>query len=151
MTPYNVSYEMLHEDVTNYGIYKIPDHLKDSLDFIVGVSRGGLLPAIILSHLYNIPLMPVQYSSQLGNGDKNTHVLIPEFARNTNILLVDDLADSGNTLKELANIFTAKGVNAKTFVIYYKESSVYQPDYFVHRVGADFPWIVFPYEYVYND
>ena len=69
------------------------------VDCIVGLTRGGLMPAQELSHLMNIPMVAVQYSSKKGEGDKTHENELPSI-KGKSILLVDDICDSGHTLRE---------------------------------------------------
>ena len=65
------------------------------------------------------------------------------------ILLADDLADSGVTLQEtinwLKNKFPDEVQEVRTAVIWYKGTSVIQPDYYVEFL-PDSPWIHQPFE-----
>ena len=45
--------------------------LENDFDFIVGLSRGGLVPAVYISHLLDKPLKTMDYSSKSGNGSGN--------------------------------------------------------------------------------
>jgi hypoxanthine phosphoribosyltransferase len=86
-------------------------------DYIVGISRGGLLPAVMISHYLNIPMRPLQVSlrdggecvSDLGMAeDAYGYVNIEDREFNDgeisnplsrkNILIVDDINDQGNTV-----------------------------------------------------
>ena len=69
-------------------------------DYIVGISRGGLLPAVMISHYFGIPMKPLQVSLRDGNdNDCESNLWMAEDAFNgTNILIVDDINDQGSTL-----------------------------------------------------
>ena len=70
-------------------------HLKNiKFTKIHGLSRGGLIPAVLLSHKLSIP-----YTDSI---DENT-------------LVVDDICDSGETLVNLIST-----INVKTAVLHYK-------------------------------
>lgn len=122
---------------------------------IVGLARGGLIPAVRISHLFrNTPMISINYSSKEGKGDdKNHENLLPAsntkayHYRNTNhVLIVDDIADSGNTMKEVAESYQEMGCIVTTAVLYAKESSVIQPDIIWQTIPAEAPWILFPWE-----
>lgn len=118
------------------------------VDTIVGLTRGGLMPAQELSHLMNIPMVAVQYSSKEGAGDNKNHANeLPEIKGNS-ILLVDDICDSGNTLRELHDIYESKGYKVFSAVIYYKtqKDPVYKPDVWAINISQNFGWIIFPWE-----
>jgi len=70
-------------------------------DYVVGISRGGLIPAIMISHYLNIPMRPLQVSLRDG-GDCVSDLGMAEDAFGhlenlKNILLVDDINDTGAT------------------------------------------------------
>ena len=122
-------------------------------DLIIGLVRGGMLPAKILSNLLNIPMVAVHYSSSEGAGDDKNHCNeIPELQAK-NILIVDDICDTGHTLGE---VFKELYVNRKQFcraaVLYYKEDmGRHHPDFYWQTIPKDSPWIIFPWEVTLDD
>lgn len=119
------------------------------IDKIVAPSRGGLLFGMIASHKLNVPLVPIQYSSKTGNGDdKNHDNVLPDLGDCKIIYLVDDIIDSGNSLKEISDYYTNKGIKVITSVFHYKENAIFHPDLYFWRIPADSEFIVFPYEVV---
>lgn len=89
---------------------------------ILGIARGGLIPAIYLSHLLDLPLL----------------FQLPEKGDTNDILVVDDLVDTGKTIK---------GLLQDTAVIFYKPRSIVKPTFYVTEVPND-EWIVFPWEHL---
>jgi xanthine phosphoribosyltransferase len=70
-------------------------------DYVVGITRGGLLPAVMLSHYLSIPMNTLQISLR-DNGESESNLWMAEDAYNgKNILIVDDINDSGATLNWL--------------------------------------------------
>ena len=85
-------------------------------DWIVGVSRGGLFPAVMISHYFDIKMQPLKVSLRdyedcesnlwlaeeaFGYVDKEDRKEIAEYSDPTirkNILIVDDINDSGATI-----------------------------------------------------
>ena len=91
---------------------------------IGGLPRGGLIPAVILSHKMNIPFVSQAYLAQVPG----------------NILIVDDICDTGKTLKRFkfeSNIYTA--------TLHYKTSAEYEP-HFWWRLAPENEWVVYPWE-----
>ena len=90
--------------------------------YITGLPRGGLIPAVMLSHKLNIPFVNVSLIRALPTID---------------VLVVDDIADSGETLSQYKKYSTA--------VLHYKPQSVIVPTYYADKVKNDL-WIVYPFE-----
>jgi len=89
---------------------------------LVGIPRGGLVLAVMISHILDIPLA---YDSRVAGQNKE-------------ILVVDDIADSGSTCYEVAG---KCGID--TAAVYKYVGCKVEPTYFA-RSTVD--WIVFPYE-----
>jgi hypoxanthine phosphoribosyltransferase len=120
-------------------------------DLIIGIARGGLIPACIISHqLYDIPVMSIGVSSY--NKDKTTHSQIiyqdisPTLLTNKKVLVVDDLVDSGCTLKTIKDYYCLS-TNAiiHTAVLITKTKTKFLPDFSLKTTSHDI-WITFPYE-----
>lgn len=97
---------------------------KIDFDNIYGLPRGGLVVAVSLSHALNKPLLF-------------------EDAKITNrTLLVDDIIETGGTLRRLVE--KSKIKNPKVAVVYFnKEKGTIQPTIFAHE---QIKWVVFPWE-----
>jgi hypoxanthine phosphoribosyltransferase len=67
-------------------------------DYIVGLTRGGLLPATMISHYLEVPMQSLDVS--LGDGGECVSNLgMGEDAfTGKNILIVDDINDQGSTI-----------------------------------------------------
>lgn len=117
---------------------------------VVGLSRGGLLPATIISHCLGVQMKPIEYSSTHGQGDdKNHDNELPQFPDTIgNILVVDDICDSGHTLSEVVNTYHKQGYTVHDFVLYYKKRTfpIHRPMSCWLVIPEDAPWIIFPYE-----
>lgn len=67
-------------------------------DYIVGLSRGGLLPAVMISHYFNVPMHSLNVSLRDSDIGPESNCWMAEDAYNgINILVVDDINDSGAT------------------------------------------------------
>lgn len=81
-------------------------------DYVVGLTRGGLLPAVMISHYFSVPMKSLDISLRDG-GDQESNLWMAEdaFGYNRpdglpaakNILVVDDINDQGTTLNWLMN------------------------------------------------
>ena len=82
-------------------------------DYIVGLTRGGLLPAVMISQYFNIPCETLKISLRDGEEcESNCWMAEDAFGYNAaeigdplckNVLVVDDINDQGSTLNWLMN------------------------------------------------
>jgi hypoxanthine phosphoribosyltransferase len=118
-------------------------------DIIVGISRGGLIPARILSDLLEIPkLTNIAVEFYVGVAKTKLKPVITQpvsvSVENKKVLLVDDLADTGKSLSLVNSHLTTKGASEiKIATIYYKPWSCIIPHYYQKETQS---WIVFPWE-----
>lgn len=120
---------------------RLADHIvstpgPNSIVGIVTVPRGGLILAVVLSHLLNIP-----YRGELLPGASEWNRLVlsrPPACAQADLLLVDDLVDTGNTIGEL-------NWAGRTAVLLWKEGSTVRPDWYDRKIPGQW-WVVFPYE-----
>lgn len=74
-------------------------------DYIVGLVRGGAIPAVYLSHRLDIPVIMVHWSERDNrelNQVYNTHEWIANQIKDgKKILIVDDIVDSGESIKNV--------------------------------------------------
>lgn len=122
----------------------------EGFDLIVGISRGGLWPAVRLSHLTKIPMVALNYSLQ--DEQRHDHFrgmtsAIPNFFAKK-ILIVEDIADTGNTLQELFMTHLEGKVDAKAAALIFKPRTCkFRPKYFATiEMGDENVWITFPWE-----
>ncbi|MEM4255092.1 MAG: phosphoribosyltransferase family protein [Candidatus Norongarragalinales archaeon] len=117
-------------------------------DFVVCISRGGLVVGRLLSGYLNTPLAVVTAKSYSGRKRKrlrlNLHfsTLTPVKGK---VLLVDDVADSGETLRVVSSrLRKNKQIKElKTAAVVEKSFSKFKPDFIAAKYDG---WIVFPYE-----
>ena len=125
-------------------------------EYVIGLSRGGLTPAVIASQMMNIPLISVSYSSKIGVGDQRNHEnFLPDVGEDLKVgtgilkppvVIIDDIIDSGHTMVEVNTHYVGHGHQVCTMAIYHKESSVFVPDFSYYRLPKDAPFINFPWE-----
>ena len=96
---------------------------------IWGLPRGGLIPAVMVSHKLGIPMT------------KGT--ITPD------TLIIDDICDSGVTLANFYKTYQdefAFPFDLKTAVLHYKpQTSVFEPTLFANQWSSN-NWIIYPWE-----
>lgn len=122
---------------------------------IVCIARGGLRVGDIMSRIFRLPLAIIFTSSYTDAGGTvrgelkvSEHLAMTAHAPADRVLLVDDLVDSGVTLKNVTQYVTRRHPNVqeiRTAVLWYKACAGYRPDYYDHYL-AESPWIHQPFE-----
>lgn len=121
-------------------------------DFIVGIGRGGLVPATYLSHRTGIAMLSIDQSARVpGFADDLLTRLAAMSAAGRRLLLVDDINDSGGTLLHLRETLQARGgdpANARVAVLISNDRSRATVDYCARTIdrATDKRWYVFPWE-----
>lgn len=118
-------------------------------DYIIGVSRGGCIPATIISHKLDVPMIPIKVSTR-----DHAEELIPEFAVGNErdhyrFLVVDDINDTGHTFKKIDKILNHIGCQHIEYaVLIDNEPSKFNVDYRAETINKDKDpaWIVYPWE-----
>jgi xanthine phosphoribosyltransferase len=70
-------------------------------DYIVGITRGGLLPAVMISQYFDIPCETLKVSLRDHGGECPTESnlwMAEDAYKGKNILIVDDINDTGATV-----------------------------------------------------
>ena len=117
-------------------------------DIIVGVSRGGLIPAAVLSDRLGVDCDSVgfRYYKSVRNTEKKPKIIqhIASDLNRKKVLIVDDVADTGHSLQAVKRYVQEKGAEDMMIcTLHYKPCSVIKPDRFVEETNA---WIIYPWE-----
>ena len=116
---------------------------------IIGIARGGWLPARVLSDLLENPnVASVRTEFYTGTVQDKSRVGITQqvsaAVAGKRVLLVDDVSDTGLSLKLVREHVLEEGaLDAKIATLYYKPWSTVKPDYYEKETTL---WIVFPWE-----
>lgn len=131
-------------------------------DYIVGLTRGGNIPATILSHMMEVPAEALKISLR-DHASTETNAWMAEDAYNgKNILVVDDINDTGETLSHLCNDWQNSclqddkvkwenifGGNVRFATLTENLASDFDKvSYYVHEVNKaeEDVWLVYPWE-----
>lgn len=136
------------EELTKKLVEKIKKS-KFKFDWIVGISRGGLLPARLISDYLNCPQLAVvriEFYKSVGKTKDFPRITQPVQVnvKGKNVLIVDDVADTGRSLVVAKEHLKKKGAKkVKIAALHYKPISVIKPDFYVAQTSA---WIIYPWE-----
>lgn len=97
------------------------------LEFVAGIPRGGLIPAVMMSHAFGIKY--ISYSS--------AKLLSKDLRDKT--LVVDDISDTGVTMKE------AEDLDFLTAALALRSGTKTVPMFVGKQINND-DWLVFPWE-----
>ncbi len=120
---------------------------------IVGLSRGGLTPGVMMSHWMNNPFKPIKTALRD----------FPEWEdylpRKTDerVLILDDVCDSGVTFTRIRehiqkNALEEINCDVRFAVLWWNNEIEFEPDYYVNEIAKDSTntWIHFPWESWWN-
>lgn len=142
-----VSWERLEELVEDLAGKILSSY---EFDILVGVLRGGMVVAHLLSDILGVDeIYPVGCSSYIDIYQRSQiriyHPLIIDDLGDRKVLIADDVADSGETLKTIVEkvVSPKNPKELRTATLHIKPWSIFKPDYYVEKVDA---WIVYPWE-----
>ncbi|HJW56849.1 MAG TPA: phosphoribosyltransferase family protein [Burkholderiaceae bacterium] len=137
------------------GLAQILYESKWKFDQILCLARGGLRPGDIFSRIFDVPLAILSTSSYReesgtiqGALDIGKCIAITKDSLFGKILLLDDLVDSGITLKKVQQHLKENFpsvTEVKSAVIWYKACSSVRPDFYLEYLPTN-PWIHQPFE-----
>ena len=119
-----------------------------SPNVIISINRGGCVPGIYLSHRLNLKHKVIDIQFRDSNKSPDFKLVKQKIKRFDNILLVDDINDSGKTLKtiyDLSNVYSKKIYNA---TLIYNQESIIKTDFYGRMIkrSEDKNWYIFPWE-----
>ena len=118
-------------------------------EILLAVARGGLTLSHLISQALNIrnlyTLNSIHYE-----GEKKLDTFnifnIPDLFGANRVLIIDDIIDSGETMKEILSILKEKypNIEFKIATLFYKSTALIKPDFSVREANEwiDFFWEV---------
>jgi len=135
--------------------YSLAEKVMESgmdFDAIVTISRGGLVPARIVSDVLGVDELFVVRSKFWGIGGKvyaEPKVSIHEglSVNSKKTLIVDEVVDTGATMSKVVRLVKDFGASeVRTAVLHYKSTSSLTPDFYVEKV-ENWVWIFYPWSF----
>jgi len=118
-------------------------------DLVVAIARGGMLFAGGLAYALGIKAcdaLNIEFYTGIGETLPEPEILAPHLDLDSlagaKVLLVDDVADSGRTLRLAVDLLAERAAQVRSAVLYTKPTTIIQPDYTWATTDR---WIVFPW------
>ena len=125
-------------------------------EVIVGLSRGGLTPGVMLSHWMQKPFKPVKASLR---DFPEWEDYLPK-KTDERVLIVDDICDSGETFDRIKSYIKGPRINqplelpveVRFATLWWNNECNVEPHYYVNEIAKDSTgtWIHFPWESWWN-
>ena len=117
---------------------------------IVGISRGGLTPGVMISHWMQRPFKPIKTSLR---DFPEWEDYLPK-KTDERVLIVDDICDSGETFQKISDFIKERGVSVEVRFasLWWNNEVDFEPHYYVQECAKDTEgiWIHFPWEHWWN-
>jgi len=148
----DLTFETVEWDHVYSLLLEIADRIKErdfKADVIVGISRGGLLPARILSDLLDNPHLAnikVEFYVDIDQTKEVPVITQPVSVsvKDKRLLIVDDITDSGQSFRLVWETLAQEAAEVKTVTLYHKPWSCFTPDIYARETEA---WVIFPWEF----
>jgi len=144
--------EVLTWELFGVAIRELAQQVADSgfvPDVVVAVARGGLPPGGALAYALDtkaVGTLNVEFYTGVDERLPDPVVLPPlldtDALTGLHALVVDDVADTGETLALVQELMTAHCAEVRTAVLYAKARSIVDPSYVWRRTDR---WITFPW------
>ena len=125
-------------------------------EVIVGLSRGGLTPGVMMSHWMQKPFKPVKASLR---DFPEWEDYLPK-KTDERVLIVDDICDSGETFDRIKSYIKGPRINqplelpveVRFATLWWNNECNVEPHYYVNEIAKDSSgtWIHFPWESWWN-
>ena len=122
------------------------DELVTRLDFqpdiIVGIARGGLIPARLLAGRLKVTTMYCLTLEKQSDGTKKVTTLIQTDLHGKQVLLVEEMLETGQTLLTAKRYLESLGATVATAALCILETTPMKPDYYLDILSdvPSFPW-----------
>ena len=118
-------------------------------DIVLGIARGGLLVAGAIGYALGVKntfTMNVEFYTGIDERLEMPMILppVPDLVdfQDTHVLIADDVADTGATLKTVHDFLAGKVAEVRSAVLYEKPRSTIKCEYVWRRTDR---WITFPW------
>ncbi|MDR2778086.1 MAG: xanthine phosphoribosyltransferase [Rickettsiales bacterium] len=136
-----ISWERFHKDC-EYLAAMLKDTASD-FKKVITIARGGLIPSGIITSILNIRLIDVICMESYSEDHKQGNLIVRKESNfvgdGSDILVIDDIVDTGNTIANVRKLYPKAFVAAP----YVKKDGRAMADIFVDEINR---WIILPWE-----
>jgi len=110
-------------------------------DIIIGITRGGIVPARLLSTYLQVKDMYCLTVRKVGEERKVVTEILDDLI-DKNVLLVEDMLETGRSLIVARQYLESKGAKVKTSCLYTMSISEIEPSFYLKQIREveKFPW-----------
>ncbi len=141
------------QDMQEY-TQEVASLIKDSTfhpDMVIGLSRGGLVPARLISdllHIKNCYTIKVDHwgLTATKDGEAKLSQTLNIDIQNKNVLIIDDITDTGQSMKTaIEHVQSLNPKEIQTATLIHLDNSEYTPNFYGHK--QKWAWIIFPWNF----
>ncbi len=126
-------------------------------EIIIGMARGGIVPARIVSDRFqqkNLYTIKTEHWGITATVDGQAKIVqgLPVDINGMDVLIIDDITDTGQSMKLAHDYVKSLNPNSiKSATLLHITRSIFKPDYYSQEVHeSDWAWFIFPWN-VYED
>lgn len=122
-------------------VKKLAAKIDDKFDIVIGIARGGVIPAVLLSRALDVKDMYVLKVRKDGDERRVIAEIFTDVSKKK-VLLVEDMLETGKSLIVAKRYLEDDGAIVKTACLYTMPMTEIKPDYSLKKVGEiiKFPW-----------
>ncbi len=159
------SWEEMRRDVSVLSRELVLDNFNPQV--IVGISRGGLIPGVMLSHWFQKPFKPIKASMRDFAEEDDAWEDYSPRKTDERVLIVDDICDSGKTFTRISDKIKQRKeytrqhrhskqkheiLDVRFASLWWNNECSFEPHYYAQECAKDSEdiWIQFPHEHWWN-
>ena len=117
---------------------------------VIGIARGGMIPATMMSYLFNAKLLSYDVSSyegtEQGDIEINQDIDLDSIDKDSKVLVIDDICDSSKTMQHIKQkIGNSRYKSVRYVTLFAREKTKHVVDHYGVTVKEG-TWLVFPWE-----
>ena len=117
---------------------------------IIGIARGGMIPATMMSYLFDAKLLSYDVSSyegvERGDIEINQDIDLDSIDADSRVLVIDDICDSSKTMQHIKQkIGNDRYKSVRYVTLFAREKTKHVVDHYGVTVKEG-TWLVFPWE-----